>query len=158
MTSTTNPAPGAPIPAYRPSSWAIVHLVNPLTRLLVGRLGLGNDGVQILEVPGRKSGVSHATPVRVLDFDGRQYLVALQGETQWVRNLRVKGAGRLRLGHRVRAFQATELGDDAKVPVLRAYLQRWWAASAPLTTVRSAGASDTEIRGAAPTHPVFLLQ
>src|SRR5690348_7167755 len=86
-------APRAPIPAYRQSSWAILHLVNPLTRFLVGRLGLGNDGVRILEVKGRSSGAWHPTPVRLLELDGQRYIVALRGETQWVRNLRVQGGG-----------------------------------------------------------------
>lgn len=154
VASTT---PVSPIATYRRSSWAILHLVNPLARLLVGRLGLGNDGVRVLEVKGRKSGAWHATPVRLLVLDGRQYLVALQGETQWVRNLRAQGSGRLRLGRRVTKFRASELADEAKLPVLRAYFKRWWSQSASLTTVKSPDASDDEIIVAAPTHPVFRL-
>ncbi len=157
-TSPGNQTPISPMPAYRQSPWSILHLVNPLTRLLVGRLGLGNDGVRILEVKGRKSAMWHSTPVRMLEVDGRRYLVALQGETQWVRNLRVQGGGRLRLGKNVMQFQARELPDERKSPVLRAYFKRWWSQSAPLTTVKSSEASDAEIATAAPTHPVFALE
>jgi len=41
--------------------------------------------------------------------DGRRYLLAPRGHTQWVRNLRVVGAGELRLGRRAQAFTATEV-------------------------------------------------
>lgn len=151
-------APIAPIPAYRHSPWAILHLVNPLTRFLVGRLGLGNDGVRILEVKGRSSGAWHPTPVRLLELDGQRYIVALQGETQWVRNLRVQGDGRLRLGSQVMEFRARELRNEEKLPVLRAYFKRWWSQSKMLTTVKSADGPDEEMTMAAPTHPVFVLE
>ncbi len=150
--------PSPPIPDYRESSWVLVHLVNPLARFLVGTLGFDNNGVRILEVKGRKSGVWHPTPVRLLVMDGRRYLLALQGETQWVRNLRVQGGGRLRLGNNVTAFRARELANEEKLLVLRAYFNTWWAQSAPLTTVKSADAPDEEITRAAPTHPVFVLE
>lgn len=147
------------IPAYRPSHWIIRDLVNPLTRLLVGKMGMDDhNGTRILEVKGRKSGIWHATPVRLLELNGRRYLVALQGETQWVRNLRVQGAGRIKLGEHVTDFAAVELADSDKLPVLRVYLERWWSQSASLTRVTSSSAPDEEILRAAPTHPVFLLQ
>jgi hypothetical protein len=37
------------------------------------------------------------------------------------------GGGELRLGKKVDAFTATEVADDDKVPLLRAYLKRWKA-------------------------------
>jgi deazaflavin-dependent oxidoreductase (nitroreductase family) len=137
----------------------MLHVVNPLTRFSVGRLGLnGTSGVQILEVKGRKSGLWRGVPVRPLELDGQRYLVALQGETQWVRNLRAQGSGRLRLGSHIVDFRAVELADELKVPVLHAYFRQWWSVSAPLTTVASPDASDEEIARAAPLHPVFLLE
>jgi hypothetical protein len=163
MAQQTGPNPSTladgTVPAYRPPTWIMLHVVNPLTRFSVGRLGLsGTSGVQVLEVKGRKSGVWHALPVRPLELDGRRYLVALQGETQWVRNLRVQGCGRLRLGSHITDFRAVELEDALKLPVLRTYFKRWWSVSAPLTTVTSPDASDEEIARAAPLHPVFLLE
>ena len=44
---------------------------------------------------------SGATPVSLSGGRGAEYLVAPRGHTQWVRNLRASGAGRLRLGRRV---------------------------------------------------------
>ena len=51
--------------------------------------------------------------------EGRRYLVAPRGDTQWVRNLRVAGSGELRVGRRVEAFRATEIDDEDKVDILR---------------------------------------
>lgn len=50
---------------------------------------------------------------------------APRGETQWVRNLRASGTGRLRLGRCTWAFTAVELPPADSVDPLRPYLQRW---------------------------------
>ena len=50
---------------------------------------------------------------------------APRGETQWVRNLRAAGSGTLRVGRRVETFDAVELADADKPPILRAYLKAW---------------------------------
>ena len=42
-----------------------------------------------------------------------------------MRNLRASGSGRLLLGRKSEPFTAAEVGDDEKVPLLRAYLKRW---------------------------------
>ena len=61
-------------------------------------------------------------PVNVLSHAGQRYLVAPRGQTQWVRNLRAAGGGELRVGRKVERFTATELPDERKPEVLRAYL------------------------------------
>ena len=148
-----------PIPAYRRPPWIMQHLFDPLTRLVVGRLGVDDhNGTRVIEVKGRTSGVWRATPVKLLELDGRQYLVAMYGETNWVRNLRVQSGGRLRLGSHVTDFRAVELASQEKLPVLRAYFRRWWSLVARMTTVTSPDAPDEEIARAAPMHPVFMLE
>ncbi len=104
---------------------------------------------------GRTSGQWRTTPVNLLTYDGRQYLVAPRGETQWVRNLRAAGAGELRLGRRAEQFRGRELADDDKVPVLRAYLKRWKAEVGIFFEGTGPDSSDDEIRAIAPKHPAF---
>jgi len=153
------PETGKPIPPYRRSSWVILHIANPFARFFIGRLGIGTSGgIQILEVRGRKSGTWYSVPIRLLELDGKRYLVALQGKTFWVRNLRFRGEGRLRVGGHSTDFKAVELSDEKKLPILRAYFKRWWSVSKPLTPVTSPDAPDEEIIQAAPEHPVFALQ
>ena len=92
----------------------------------LARRGVSIYGSRELAVRGRKSGEWRTVPVNVLAVDGAEYLVAARGLTQWVRNMRVAGAGELRLGRTVEPVTATEVLDPAaKVPVLRAYLRTW---------------------------------
>jgi len=114
-------------------------------------------GSRVLEVKGRSSGQPRRTPVNLLDFEGERYLVAPRGETQWARNLRASGEGRLLVGKRSESFTATELGDDEKAPVLRAYLKRWKFEVGVFFDGVGPDSSDRELRDAAPKHPVFRL-
>lgn len=146
-------------PAARRLPWIMRHVVDPLTRIAVGRLGLDDhNGTRVLEVKGRTSGIWRATPVKLLELDGRRYLVAMYGETDWVRNLRVQGGGRLRLGSHVTDFQVVELADADKLPILRAYFRQWWSLVARMTPITSPHAPDEEFGRAAPLYPVFLLE
>ena len=97
--------------------------------------------------------------VNPLTVDGTRYLVAPRGNTQWVRNLRAgDGTGELRIGRRVEPFRATEITDDDKPPVLRAYLRRWKAEVGVFFDGVDAKASDETLRGIAPGYPIFRIE
>jgi deazaflavin-dependent oxidoreductase (nitroreductase family) len=136
--------------------WFTTHVFNRLIAALTGR-GVSVLGSRVLEVEGRSSGQPRRTPVNLLELDGERYLVAPRGETQWARNLRASGEGRLLVGKRSESFTATELGDDEKAPVLRAYLKRWKFEVGVFFDGVGPDSSDDELRGAAPKHPVFRL-
>jgi deazaflavin-dependent oxidoreductase (nitroreductase family) len=102
---------------YLKPGWLVARVANPLLM----RLGL----MPILAVRGRTSGRWRTLPVNVLQVDGRRYLVAPRGETEWVRNLRAAGGGELRSRAGVERFRATEVPDDQKPPLIEAYLERW---------------------------------
>ena len=142
---------------YIEPGWFTRHVFNPVVALLT-RLGVSVWGSRDLRVRGRKTGEMRSVPVNLLAHDGSEYLVAPRGVTQWVRNLRVAGQGELRVGRRVREFAATELSDDEKVDVLRAYLKRWKAEVGVFFEGVGAGASDDELRRIAPNHPVFRIR
>jgi len=95
---------------YQRPGWFTKHVFNPLVALLT-RLGVSLAGSRVLEVRGRKSGEWRPTPVNPLEHEGDRYLVAPRGETQWVRNIRVSGEGRLGKGRRTVEFTAAETGD-----------------------------------------------
>lgn len=141
---------------YVRPGWFTRNVFNRIVSLAT-RAGLSVWGSRVLEVRGRKSGEWRATPVNLLTLDGTRYLVAPRGVTQWVRNLRVAGDGRLRLGRRVETFAATEIPDDAKVEILRAYLRRWKAEVGIFFNGVGATSTDTEIRAIAADHPVFVV-
>jgi deazaflavin-dependent oxidoreductase (nitroreductase family) len=114
-------------------------------------------GSRVLDVKGRQSGEWRSTPVNVLTIGDIRYLVAPRGETQWVKNMRVAGSGRLRVGRRVEEFGAVEVADVDKPEILRAYLRRWkWEVGQFFDGV-GPDASEAELLAAAPSHPVFVI-
>jgi deazaflavin-dependent oxidoreductase (nitroreductase family) len=141
---------------YQRPGWFTKHVFNPIVAG-VTRAGMSLAGSRVLEVRGRKSGEWRRTPVNPLDFDGGRYLVAPRGETQWVRNLRASGEGRLLHGRRTEQFTATELADDEKLPLLRAYLKKWaWEVGTFFQGV-GADAPEEDLRRIAPLHPIFRI-
>ena len=132
------------------------HVFNPLVSGLV-KLGMSAKGASVLSVRGRSTGEWRSTPVNPLTFEGEQFLVAPRGETQWVRNLRVAGSGRMRRGRRTEDFTAVELDDAAKPTVLRAYLQEWaWEVGAFFDGV-GGDSSDEQLAAIAGKHPIFRI-
>jgi deazaflavin-dependent oxidoreductase (nitroreductase family) len=140
---------------HRPG-WFTQHIFNPAVAGLT-RLGLSLAGSRVLEVRGRKSGEPRRTPVNLLIVDGVRYLVAPRGNTQWARNLRAVGSGRLMIGRRSESFTAVEVGDEEKPPILRAYLRKWkWEVSAFFDGV-GPDAPEEELRRIAGEKPVFRI-
>lgn len=119
--------------------------------------GISVWGSRVLAVRGRKSGEFRTNPVNLLTHDGKRYLVAPRGHTQWVRNLRVAGEGELRVGRRVERFVPTELADDDKPEILRAYLRRWKFEVGVFFDGVNAKAGDEKLREMAPGYPIFLI-
>jgi deazaflavin-dependent oxidoreductase (nitroreductase family) len=141
---------------YKRPDWFTKHVFNPVVAGLT-RLGISVAGSRVLEVRGRKTGEPRRTPVNLMSFEGGRYLVAPRGHTQWVRNLRARGEGRLLVGRRAESFSAMELPDEEKPALLRAYLKRWkWEVGQFFGGV-GPDASEEELRRIAPDHPVFRL-
>jgi deazaflavin-dependent oxidoreductase (nitroreductase family) len=141
---------------YARPGWFTERVFNPAVAGLT-RAGISVWGSRVLEVRGRTSGEPRRTPVNLLTVDGQRYLVAPRGHTQWVRNLRASGRGRLLLGRRSEPFTATEVGDDEKAPLLRAYLKRWRMEVGVFFGGVGPDSPDEELRRIAPDHPVFRI-
>jgi len=103
-------------PRFQEPGWFTRKVFNPVVAWL-SRRGLSLAGSRVLEVQGRKSGEWRRTPVNPLPFEGGRYLVAPRGHTQWVKNLRAGGHGRL-VGRGREEFTATELADAEKPALL----------------------------------------
>lgn len=141
---------------YQAPGWFTTNVFNRLVAALT-RAGVSVWGSRVLEVRGRKSGEWRQTPVNLLKHDGVEYLVAPRGHTQWVKNLRVSGEGRLRLGSRTRSFRAAELSEQESPPVLRAYLRKWKLEVGVFFGGVGPDSPDEELSRIAPDHPVFRL-
>jgi deazaflavin-dependent oxidoreductase (nitroreductase family) len=155
--------PGVPGPQQQryviPASGAGRLLAGLLNRsvAVLARHGVSLFGSRMLYVRGRSSGQWRSTPVNPLAVNGQRYLVAPRGHTQWVRNLRAAGRGELRIGRRAEEFTATEVPDEDKPVLLRAYLKRWrWEVGAFFDGV-GPDAPEEELREIAPGYPVFRI-
>jgi deazaflavin-dependent oxidoreductase (nitroreductase family) len=142
---------------YRRPGWVTTKLFNPLVAALT-RAGISVWGSRVLEVQGRRSGLPRQTPVNLLTLGDRRYLVAPRGEAEWVRNVRAAD-GRLDLlvGHRREHVVASELPNDEKSDVLRAYLKRWKAEVGVFFDGVGPDSDLAELQRIAPRHPVFSL-
>lgn len=141
---------------YQRPDWFTKHVFNNVVAVCT-RLGLSVWGSRVLRVRGRTSGEWRSSPVNLLTYEGKQYLVAPRGHTQWVRNIRISSAGELVLGSRVQPFRAVEIPDDEKVPLLRHYLKRWKFEVGMFFGGVSDTSPDAELRRIAPDHPVFRV-
>ena len=148
--------PAAEPQHYQQAGWFTRNVFNKAVAGLTG-LGISIMGSRILAVRGRKSGEWRTTPVNLLVIDGQRYLVAPRGHTQWVRNMRVAHGGELRLGRRAEPFTATELTDDEKPAILRAYLKRWKAEVGVFFAGTGPDSTDAELVAIAADHPIFEL-
>jgi deazaflavin-dependent oxidoreductase (nitroreductase family) len=99
-------------------------MFNRLYGSLVG-LGLGFSYNYLLQVRGRKSGKLYSTPIDLLELNGKHYLVAPRGQTQWVRNAEAAGKVTLKKGRAELGFRLRPLTDAEKPEVLKAYLDRF---------------------------------
>jgi deazaflavin-dependent oxidoreductase (nitroreductase family) len=134
-------------------------MTNVFNRIVSGltRAGISVCGSRVLEVRGRKTGEWRSIPVNLLRYDDADYLVAPRGHTQWVKNLRARGEGRLRVGARMQPITAVELDDDSKPPLLRAYLEKWRFEVGAFFAGVGPDSPDEELRRIAPDHPVFRV-
>ena len=142
---------------YFKPGFLTARVFNPVLMFAAGRLGLNFRGAQVLSVQGRKSGQWRSVPVNPLTVDGRRYLVAPRGETEWVRNLRVSRSARLTFGGKTETVRVEEVADRDKPPILRAYLRVWALEVGRFFRGVGAGASDAELARAGPHHPVFRI-
>ena len=98
--------------------------LRPMNRVMraVQRLGLAVGPVQILVVPGRRSGTPRETPVTPFRVDGREYVAAALPDADWARNIRAAGRGEMRRGRHVRPVLLPEVHDLAtKRTVMRVF-------------------------------------
>jgi deazaflavin-dependent oxidoreductase (nitroreductase family) len=118
-------------------------------------LGIAPSFMYLLEVKGRKSGKIFSTAVNVLEINGKQFLVAPRGRTQWVLNAEAAGEVTLKRGNR-RKFRVRQLDEPEKPQVLKAYLTNYKSAVRKFFPI-SPEAPLEEFANIAAGYPVFEL-
>ena len=134
---------------------AVEALFNRAMGALAG-WGIGPSFMYQLQVRGRKSGKIFSTAVNLMEFGGRQILVAPRGRTQWVRNAEAAGEIILKRGSTRLRFGLREIADEGKGEILREYLRRYASAVQKFFPMK-AGAPVEAFREIAGEYPVFEL-
>jgi hypothetical protein len=119
--------------------------------------GVSIQGTQALRVRGRTSGAMRSVVINLMTVDGVDYLVSPRGNTQWARNARAAGEVETGPRWRRRSARITELSDDAKAPILQAYLDRWYWQVKDYVGGLTPQSTAAEMTAVAPTIPVFVL-
>ena len=143
-----------PPPAFEAPT-AAERIFNRAFGLLVG-LGLGLRHNYLLQVRGRTTGRIFSMPVNVLELNGKRWLVAGRGRTQWVRNAEVAGEVILRKGWRRQRVRIRPVPDSEKPEILSAYLDRFKLTVQRYFPLR-AGSPPAEFAKIAGRYPVFEL-
>lgn len=133
----------------------IEALFNRTMGLLAG-LGIGPSFIYLLQVRGRKSGRIFSTPVNLMEFGGKQVLVAPRGRTQWVRNAEAAGEITLKRGSQRLRYGLRPIADAQKPEILKEYLDRYASAVKKFFPV-SPGSAVKAFRPIAGNYPVFEL-
>jgi len=119
-------------------------------------LGLGLRHNYLVQAPGRRTGRLYSTPIDLLEFKGRRFLVAPRGRTQWVRNAEAASEVILKKGTKRQRFRTRVVPDEEKPEILKAYLDRF-----KLTVQRyfpvQAGSEPQAFAEIAERYPVFEL-
>ncbi|GED99350.1 nitroreductase/quinone reductase family protein [Gordonia crocea] len=137
---------------------AVDRAFNGVVRWLTER-GVNLAGSQALTVAGRVSGRPQTIPVNLLTLDGSQYLVAVRGETDWVRNARAARRVELRRGRRRRDVGLTEVAVDDRARIIATYLDKWgWEVGRFLPAGVTPDSSVEELAGVAHLIPVFAVE
>jgi len=131
------------------------QLFNRALGFLVG-LGVGPSYCYVLQVRGRKTGKLYATPVNLMEMNGKRLLVAPRGRTQWVRNAEASGEITLKRGSYRKNFRLHGVDSPEKLPVLKQYLEQFRSAVQRYFSV-PAGSPPEAFAQVADRYPVFEL-
>ena len=134
---------------------AVEAFFNRALGTLIG-WGIGPSHIYLLEVRGRKSGKIYTTPVDPVALNGKRYLVAPRGRTQWVRNAEVAGEIVLRRGGDRQKLRLRVISDAEKPPILKAYLDNYKTEVQRYFSV-AAGSPAEAFVSVASSYPAFEL-
>src|ERR1700726_2452578 len=108
------------LPVFREPT-PVEETFNRVFGFLVG-IGLPFPHKYLLLVRGRKSGNLYSTPINLLEWKGKRFLVAPRGRTQWVRNAEAAGELTLKKGSSRLKFRLRPVADAEKLEILKLYL------------------------------------
>jgi len=118
--------------------------------------GVGPWWQMALETKGRRSGRTISTALVEASYEGQEYLVSMLGErSAWVRNVRASGGEAVIRHGRRRRVRLEDVPVDERAPIIKAYLQRAFAARPHFDVPHDAPL--TEFARVAENYPAFRI-
>src|SRR5687767_15775929 len=93
-----------------------------LIRRVAGPLWLRVGVAALIDVPGRRTGVTQRVMVIPVNLEGLTYVLSFGGVTSWAQNLRAAGRAQIRHKGRTREVTATEVDGPERDRVIAKYL------------------------------------
>lgn len=139
-----------PPPSLRRANRRIVFLQRWLGRQM--------GPMRLLTIRGRKSGKPRRTPVAPIEVDDARYIVSA-AMTEWVKNARAAGEGRLSAGWRSERVRLIEIAEKDRGPILREFpIQRPHGVEMMLLTGAVPDETPEAFEAAASTCVVFRVE
>ena len=115
MTDRTAGTAGTARPPAAP--WWVTIFTPLAKRLLKAGAPLGFNG--LITIRGRKTGLPHTIPIAIIEVDGRRWVWAPWGGSQWVHNLRAAGRATITVRRREQEVLAVELDGAERIAFFR---------------------------------------
>ncbi len=89
----------------------------------LGGLGIGPKKMVQLTVTGRKSGQPRTVAVNIVEHDGKRYLVAPRGNTEWARNAIVAGGEAVIKRGKPEDVRLVDVPVAERAPIIQKYVK-----------------------------------
>lgn len=122
----------------------------------LGGMGIGPKKMVQLTTRGRKTGQPRTVAVNILEYDGKRYLVAPRGNTQWVRNA-IAANGEVVIKHgKAEEVRLVEVPVAERGPIIQKYVQETAVVRGEFGL--EADATVEQAQAIADRHPTFLIE
>jgi deazaflavin-dependent oxidoreductase (nitroreductase family) len=143
------------VSAYSIQPSFVARVVNRLYGWITS-IGFGLPNSYLLQVSGRKTGKIRSVPINVLSYNGKLFLVATRGHTQWSRNALANRNITLKRGRLRTEFRLRVVLDAEKPKILKAYVNRFHRMAGRCFPI-SASSPSSAFAPIAARYPVFEL-
>jgi deazaflavin-dependent oxidoreductase (nitroreductase family) len=121
----------------------------------LGGLGMGPKKMVQLTVKGRKTGQPRTVAVNIVEYDGRRYLVAPRGNTEWSRNALAAGGEAVIKHGKSENVRLVDVPVAERGPIIQKYVQETAIVRGEFGL--KADATVEQAQGIADKHPTFRI-
>ncbi|GAA5112582.1 nitroreductase family deazaflavin-dependent oxidoreductase [Pseudonocardia adelaidensis] len=138
------------------------RMVNRINKIITGlqRIGIAFGPMELLTVPGRRTGRPRTFPIAVIPLTGGRYIMQAFPNAAWVANVRAADTVTLTRGRRSRTVRLVEVPVEERRPLLREVVASQPASAAQRLVTNGLAAAPTPdaVAAAADRIAVFRVQ